>query len=494
MMGLTYAQLSHIGFRFALDALEPCSAYGRTALRKLEPFSDVVLRTRELNNLEQACFLRREQGEAVARMEHLMMATKDIRSSLILCGEGKILSDIELFEVKSFLLQLEDMLPAFAALHGAVSFEGLAFQSATAALELLDPEGNRVASFYLSERYSSTLARIREEKRSVELALRRSADKEEQAPLVGWRQRIVAEEQAEEAVIRKDLSKQLQPYMAALLENCDTIARLDLLLQKAALTARFGGCKPCFGGACIELSGMRNPMLATALAAKGKAFTPVSITLQEGAAIITGANMGGKSVLLKTLALNVLLAHCGFFPFAEKAILPELDTIHLVSEDLESSDRGLSSFGGEIVRLGELTEALASEYALVLLDEFARGTNPAEGSSIAWALTNWLNEQRCFAVLTTHFEHVAEAAGAHWRVAGLMDVDWAALREEIAHQAAERSVSLIAHHMNYELLQVSAQEKIPQDAIEICRLLGFSPEIIEASQKKLLTIGKDAVK
>jgi len=57
---------------------------------------------------------------------------------------------------------------------------------------------------------------------------------------------------------------------------------------------------------------MINPQIADVLEEKGKRFTPVSIALEKGATVITGANMGGKSVALKTIALNILLTQCGF--------------------------------------------------------------------------------------------------------------------------------------------------------------------------------------
>ena len=56
---------------------------------------------------------------------------------------------------------------------------------------------------------------------------------------------------------------------------------------------------------------MINPELCDLLQEQGRAFVPVSISLDWGAAVITGANMGGKSVAMKTVALNVLLLQAG---------------------------------------------------------------------------------------------------------------------------------------------------------------------------------------
>ena len=77
--------------------------------------------------------------------------------------------------------------------------------------------------------------------------------------------------------------------------------------------------------------------LRAALREKGREFTPVSIELVPGSTVITGANMGGKSVAVKTLALNAFLAMSGMPVFAREAKLPMLSDIHLLAEDMEDS-------------------------------------------------------------------------------------------------------------------------------------------------------------
>ena len=75
---------------------------------------------------------------------------------------------------------------------------------------------------------------------------------------------------------------------------------------------------------------------------------------------MTGANMGGKTVALATMTLNVLLAHCGFFVFGETLKLPVLDSIFYLSHDYQSIALGLSSFGSEIKEVTRLIEAMRS--------------------------------------------------------------------------------------------------------------------------------------
>ena len=84
---------------------------------------------------------------------------------------------------------------------------------------------------------------------------------------------------------------------------------LDLLLAKARLARRFGCVRPEIDPqGRVEASDMIHPEVADHLRARGGAFTPVSLMLERGTTVITGANMGGKSVSLKSTTLNLLLA------------------------------------------------------------------------------------------------------------------------------------------------------------------------------------------
>ena len=85
---------------------------------------------------------------------------------------------------------------------------------------------------------------------------------------------------------------------------------------------RYGGVMPEITDGPLELTDMMNPELCDLLSEQGRSFVPVSIALDRGATVITGANMGGKSVAMKTVALNVLLMQAGFLVCAKKAKMP----------------------------------------------------------------------------------------------------------------------------------------------------------------------------
>ena len=483
MIELSFQQKDNIGFQYIIDELAPCSPYGEERIKGMKPFTreQKPELLRQLQNIQRVLEHRDECSAAMDKLMHTFMCIKNIRKIAEKCCEST-LNAIELFEVKRFLLESERMLPLFAQVNSAVCFDGISLEDTTAALELLDPEKNRVASFYISDMYSQELRAIRKEKRALEEAIRRAegAEKEE---LQAKRVLVAVEEEHEERKVRVMLSQQLRPFVPAMLHNMDAIAQIDLSVQKAALARRYGAVLPEITENRVDFADMTNPQIADSLKKRGSSFTPISLALCEGATVITGANMGGKSVAMKTVALNILLVHCGFFPFAKEAACPIFDSMHIISEDLENTDRGLSSFGGEIVRFNEVISHLDEGFAFIMLDEFARGTNPDEGAAIVQAVTAYLNKKHAVTLLATHYDNVSDHANAHYQVIGLKDLNVEELRAQIAAVSGHVGVELISKHMNYGLYRVHGKQNCPRDALNICRLLALDAEILQMIEK-----------
>ncbi|MEA5040350.1 MAG: DNA mismatch repair protein MutS [Clostridiaceae bacterium] len=483
MIELSYQQQENIGFRYVLDSLSPNSPYGAEQIKALRPYlpEEREELLRQLHNLGRV--LEKQSGCAIqiGKLQRILMCMKNVRRAAEKCREAA-LNEIELFELKRFLLDSAELLPLWREIQAVLHLDCIEMSDTSAALNILDPEHNRVASFYISESYSPRLRTLRKEKRELEERIRRASGEEKDA-LRQKRLLAAADEEHEERRVRGELSESLRPSLDHMLSNMDLLGELDLTLEKAAMAARWGGCMPELTDGGVEFKNMRNPQIADALEKRDKRFTPVSIALNRGATVLTGANMGGKSVAMKTVALNLLLAQCGFFPVAERARVPLFCGMFLISEDLESVDRGLSSFGGEIVRFNSVVERLKEGFSLVLLDEFARGTNPDEGAAIVQAVTEYLDRQNAVALLSTHYDNVAEHGSAHYQVIGLRDLDLEALRSELAIAGESERVGLIARHMDYGLYRVEGKQNCPRDALNICRLLGLKEEILSKIER-----------
>lgn len=123
----------------------------------------------------------------------------------------------------------------------------------------------------------------------------------------------------------------------------------------------------------LELNKVYNPYYASILEKKGKRMTPLDIHLKQGVTLLTGANMGGKSICMKTVTLNVLMANLGMYVYSESANIPVVDYIYMISDDLQNVESGLSTFGAEIIYLKKIISASKHKNGLIVLDELARG-------------------------------------------------------------------------------------------------------------------------
>ncbi len=190
------------------------------------------------------------------------------------------------------------------------------------------------------------------------------------------------------------------------------LGELDALAAFADAAARFGYVAPRMGepGGPIEVKEGRHPVVERASA---EAFVPNDVALDdEGARIVllTGPNMGGKSTYLRQVALIVLMAQAGSWVPAESANLGVVDRIFTrvgASDDLA---RGESTFMVEMIETAHILHH-ATPRSLVVLDEVGRGTATFDGLSLAWAIVEFLHEERRpKTIFATHYHELTELA------------------------------------------------------------------------------------
>ncbi len=480
MISIGFDDRVKIGLQYVLESLHPCCPFGAERVQKLRfytPEERAELEA-ELGNVERAKNAASECAVQYEAISASLCQLKDIRGSLARLRAGETLDHVELFEIKGFLLRIAELIPLFAKMNETVRAEGVAFCDPEAALNVLDPERTRSRGFYIPDGASEALRAIRAEKKRLEQKLYEAATDPERNGIRLARTRVCADEEAEERVIRRSMCERLLPYESELQTDADAAGKLDFLIRKAQFAARYGAVRPELTETALALVDMTNPELCDLLKEKGRAFVPVSLETDRGATVITGANMGGKSVAMKTLALNVLLMHAGFLVCAKAARLPMFSCVKMLFDDAQSMQSGLSGFGSEIVRFNEALKEVERGYSLFLLDEFARGTNPDEGALIVQAVTRYLNGINAISILSTHYDGVAPFANAHYQIIGLRDIDPEAIRSELASQTAD-GPAVIARHMNYGLYRVEGKADCPKDALHILRMLSMKPEILE---------------
>lgn len=482
MKFLDNEQRNQIGFSFVMDKLGITTSYGLEERKNIKPFkaSQINKLNHELNSLENIIESMRDHTEEYNQIGRIFCKLKDIRNSIKRCSEAETLDEVELYEIKYFSILITELKSVLEKLH--LDIEEVHLNSLEEIISLLDPQGKGISTFYVYDEYSESLKYIREKKKQKEKEIFTAETEKKVSELKEQRLDLVIQEEEEELRIRKELTLQISKETEPINHNIKAIGRLDFLIAKANLSIAYNGIRPEICNEMkIHLSDAFNPEIKEILEKGKKVFTPVSIELNGGTTIITGANMGGKSVTLKTIVLNLLLGQMGFFVFAEKAEFPILNFIHFVSDDMQSISKGLSTFGAEIIKLKEVVECAKRENGFIALDEFARGTNPKEGYYLVKSLSKYLTKFKSVSLISTHYDGVVEDDMEHYQVTGLKNVDFNSLKHKIDLNKTH-SVEIIQQHMEYKLEKVSKENKVPKDALNIAVLLGLEKEIVDIAK------------
>ena len=476
---MDFWQRENIGFEFIKSKMLPATPFGAELVKSIRPFrkDERDILEVELSNLNKLSSNYEEVKSDINAIRRIFMQMKDVRGS-IKFGRDNTLSDIELFEIKILLMQLEKLKPVVERVSDELRLDGFFMEPVSIAVDILDPDKRRIPTFSIYDEYSDTLKEIRKEKRDTELRMQSDAALFDE--LKDERLDITAKEEKEERRIREELSIKLRPYFDTVINNINTVARFDLLIEKHRVSKLYPSCLPQITKDTLILKDTTNPYICDILESKRLKFTPVSIEMGLGTTVLTGANMGGKSVTLKTVALNTYLALCGFFVYAVSASIPAFDEIIMISEESQSVAKGLSSFGAQIVELKNLLNKIENKFVFAILDEFARGTNPKEGESLVRGLVALLNTKKTVSLLVTHFDHVAELSKSHYQVRGLQGVSEDKISSSLLTKSDDDAkITAISGFMNYGIFKVDKDAKPPKEALMICRLLGLQNELLD---------------
>ncbi|MCX5971568.1 MAG: hypothetical protein NTV14_08740 [Coprothermobacterota bacterium] len=297
---------------------------------------------------------------------------------------------------------------------------------------------------------------------------------------------LVIAEEREGKTIRAKLSKAIGEQAEGLLEDLERMGRFDLLLAKSQLANSYRGVLPhllpASSTVVFRLEEGRHWPMSVRMMESGVPFHPLSIELLKGSALVSGANMSGKTVLLKTIGLSCAMAQHGFLA-PSRAMEWALRDFLFFSTRRREQD-GLSAFAAEVAGIKRVL-GHHRRVGLLLLDELARGTNPTEGFAINAALLLRTNQLPGSALFTSHFEGLAQATGVmHWQMAGLGEISLEQVRALI-RQGGEAILSRV---MQYRLERVEPERRVPHDALKIALLLGLEEEVIELARRFTQTL------
>lgn len=436
---------SPCGIRYMLDQLDLQSGYARRWLldRGMMTSADEILA--EYDRLRR--FLAYVESLEPTHLHTLLFklqGLKDIRTTIKNLSQRATLDDIELFEVKHLAILSTDV---FQLLRAADMHEVVCVPDLEEVISILDPDGMKIATFYVYDSYCAELRELRNK-------IRLHPEQED----------LLFEANEIEASVRADLCKKLFPYAAVIEQAQAALAQLDVILAKARQIQSIGLTIPGVsinGTTCYK--DLFHPQVKASLANDNRSFQPVDIQFDHTPTLITGANMGGKTVVLKTLTLCQYLFQFGFGIPASGAEIAVRDEIFFCIGDEQSIERGLSSFAAEMKNIDAVIKASRQQKRiLALIDEPARTTNPTEGSALVEALIRVLDGRDMSLVLTTHYD--INPGHAHClRVKGFVD-----------------------GRMNYTLVEVDGGE-VPHEALNIAESLDIDRQWISEARRLLET-------
>ena len=209
------------------------------------------------------------------------------------------------------------------------------------------------------------------------------------------------------------LTEDLRSQLPAIEMAVDVVSNLDFINAKAVFHQSFDCVIPRVGGHQLELVEARHPLLEENLRAAGGSVVPVRLSLDENhnAMVISGANAGGKTVVLKTAGLLSLMALSGVSVPAAGAKFPFYKVVLADIGDHQSIAANLSTFTSHVANISRMT-ALCETPALVLLDEVGTGTDPEEGSALGVAVVDYFRRVCNAQVMaTTHYGGLKMYAG-----------------------------------------------------------------------------------
>ena len=379
-----------------------------------------------------------------------LQGVKDIRTTIKNLRQMATLDDIELFEVKHLSILAAEVKKMLQE-HGLA--DAVHIPCLDDVITILDPDGTQIASFYIYDSYCSELKDLRKRMR--------------QQP--ECQDELLVEAAEIEETVRRDLTKQLHGHVDDIEQALVALAAVDINLARARQVIDEGLCLPTISNdGTSRYTAMFHPQVKDALTRRGKAFQPVDIWYADRPTLITGANMGGKTVVLKTLTLCQYLFQFGFGVPASQASISIKDEVYFCIGDEQSIERGLSSFAAEMKNIDAVIKASReNRKILALIDEPARTTNPTEGTALVQALLKVLGNKQMSLIMTTHYD--IEPGAAHClRVKGFDNGS-----------------------MNYSLVEVDDGE-VPHEALTIAQGLGIDPEWLSLAREELKTTQKES--
>ena len=442
-----------IGLDYIFKNLNLVTFLGKNRIKNLKFNSSAEELKIEYDNIELTTIFVENNKKSLEEIKRRLLSIKDISNVIYRLKEGYILDDLDFFDIKIFALETQRI---YDEINESLFFTSP--KNLEKVVSILDPENMKIPSFYIYSLYSIELGQIRDE---IKKKKEKVIDDNQ-----GEIEKLYEQEMKIEDKIRKELSDKLIKHSESLLYSLDKIGYLDLLLAKVELNEKLSLVRPILGEK-NRYKKIFNPKVMASMTEKGKKYQKIDVEIEEKITVITGANMSGKTLILKTIALCQYLCQFGFFVPSDWAEIKLVDRVFLMVGDSQSIDSGLSSFASEMLTLNEIILNVKSgEKPLILIDELGRTTNPKEGRAIVRSVIDFFKDKELKAIITTHYDGIGRDI-ARMRVKGLN-------KNDIPENISEKNIEF---YIDYSLIE-DENGKVPEEGLTVAKLLKIDEDII----------------
>lgn len=240
--------------------------------------------------------------------------------------------------------------------------------------------------------------------------------------IVPLNNQLLHEQAEEERAIRevlRGLTGRVAVQRVGVAQALQIIGEVDLMVAKGRLSLQMQGAAPRFvAERVLRLRAARHPLISHPV--------PIDINLgpEDRTLVITGPNTGGKTAVLKTIGLLVLMAQAGLhIPASADSVLPVFTDVFVDLGDEQSLQQNLSTFSAHLSNICAMLQSVTPR-SLVLLDELGAGTDPMEGGPLGVALLERFHQSGATTLATTHHSTIkAYAVGTAQVVCAAVDFD-----------------------------------------------------------------------
>jgi hypothetical protein len=286
--------------------------------------------------------------------------------------------------------------------------------------------------------------------------------------------------------VRVRLSTEVRAHVALLHEAVQAFGALDSFIARVRFAQTYETCVPeIVEGATLCFEEARYLPLEGLLAEHERLYMPISLDL-HGVSVITGPNMGGKTVTLRTCGFLAACVAFGLPVPARSARVSLFAEIAWVGGGAAVQDVSLlSAFGTEIMEMCAFWERGASR-ALLLMDEFARTTTPREGRALLVALLERLRGQDVCILAATHLDHIARDVGVPQYLIGELRQDFSRC---VGVTDLPSALAAIADAMEYRIMRADEREARIAEAVALARVLGMDRDVLARADALLALPG-----